>query len=339
MTLRAGLVGYGLAGQGLHAPLLRAAGFELAAVVTRDSNRAAAVRREHGAEPVGSLDELLARSDLDLVVIASPSGLHADQARQVIDAGVPVVVDKPLAVEANAAAALVERARDRKVPLTVFQNRRYDPEFATLRRVVDEGAVGVPVRLELRWERWRPVSPHRWREDLDWPDGGGLLLDLGTHLLDQAVQLFGPVDSVYAELSARTVAAEDVAFLALRHTSGMSTHVGTTSLSAVPGPRARLLGSRGAYLLASAGNESSPLDSLASADGAHGWLFTGSGERTPVPAADGDAADFYRALADALAGPAPAANVPVDPADAVHVLAVIDAARASSAQGRVVAVG
>lgn len=335
-SVRVGLVGYGMAGREIHAPLVRAAGLTVAAVATRNAERAEAARAEHDAAVVPDLAAMLERDDVDVVVLASPSGVHADQVGQCVAARRPVVVDKPLAVDARSGAAAVAAAGAAGVPLTVFQNRRYDPEFATVAHVLASGLVGEPFRAELRWERWRPVPRRRWREQAPWQEGGGIMLDLHTHLVDQAVLLFGPVVRVYAEVASRSTVSDDDAFLALHHASGMLTHVGATSLSAAPGPRLRLLGREAAYVLATASGQEHALGDLADLDGHHGWLLHGPDRREPVPAQHADPADFYRSVAAALAAPDPQAAMPVDPRDAVHVLAVIDAARVSSATATVV---
>lgn len=333
--VRVGLVGYGMAGAQFHAPLLRAAGLELAAVVTRDPARAAQVAAEQpGASVVPDLPALLARADLDLVVVASPSGRHVEHARAAIEAGRAVVVDKPFACDAHSAVELVDLAQARGIPLTVFQNRRYDPEFATAREVLASGTLGEPRRTELRWERWRPVPKTRWREQVTPEEGGGLLLDLHTHLIDQAVIMHGPVATVYAELAAWTTVGEDDTFVALRHTSGYSTHIAATSVAGAPGPRMRITGSTGTYLLGSAGEEPTAFPDADGPAGQHGWVVRGD-EREAVAARTADPADFYRQVATALATPEPQSRMPVDPRDAVHVLAVIDAARVSARAGRV----
>jgi len=333
---RVGLVGFGAAAQGFHAPMTTAAGMTIAAVSTSSPERAALVARDHpDAVVVPDLDALLVVEGLDLVVLASPSGVHAEQARRTLEAGIPVVVDKPLAVDAAAALAVVDRALGLGVPLTVFQNRRYDPEFRTMSRLVADGALGELYRAEMRWERWRPVPKQRWRERVGPEEGGGLLLDLHTHLVDQAVLLFGPVESVYAELESRTTLAEDDAFLSCRHSSGMVSHIGAMSVAAAPGPRVRLLGSEGAWVLGAAAEEATAFTEFTNPDDRHhGWLVRGD-HREPVPAAHGDPVDFYRAVDAALRGAEPQGAMPVDPRDAVHVLAVIDAARASAVGHRV----
>ena len=336
-SLRVGLVGYGSAGRGIHAPLILRAGLDIAAVVTANPERRAQVEAElPGAAVVRDLEALLHKAP-DVVVLASPSGVHAEQALACIAAGVPVVVDKPLAVDATQASHVVDAAEAAGVPLTVFQNRRYDAEHLTLRRLLAEGALGDVFRLERRWERWRPQPKDRWRENAPATDGGGILLDLHTHLVDSAVQLLGPVRGVYAEVAARTTPAEDDAFLACEHESGARSHLGALSLAAAPGPRTRVLGDRAAYVVTTFEEEATAFGGdLADVDPDHcGWLVSGE-ERVPVRREPGEHADFYRDLAAALRGER---AVPVHPRDAVHVLAVVDAARVSAVQGRVVQVG
>ena len=332
-----GLAGFGSAGRGIHAPLLQQAGMTIAAVSTANPQRAEQVRREvPGARVVADLDALLAVPGLDLIVLATPSGLHSRQALQCIDAGVAVVVDKPLATDAAAASGVVEAARTAGVALTVFQNRRFDAEHVAARETVASGQLGEVFRHEFRWERWRPTPKDRWRENAPAADGGGILLDLHSHMIDAAVDLFGPIDTVYAEVAARTTAAEDDAFLACRHTSGVVSHLGATSVSAAPGPRVRILGLRGAFLLNQFEEDGAGIyPDLADADVAHcGWIYLGE-QRTPVSRPAAGQVDFYRRVSHALGTADPQTAMPVDPYDAVHTLAVIDAARVSAANATV----
>jgi predicted dehydrogenase len=335
---RIGLVGYGSAGRAFHAPLIAEAGLELAVVATSSAERVAQVHADvPGATVVPNLAAVL-ESDVDLVVLASPSGVHVEQVKQAVEAGRPLVVDKPLGVDASSALEAVDAAAHAEVPLTVFQNRRYDPEFRTVARVVRDERVGRVVRAELRWERWRPVPKDRWRENAPPEEGGGVLLDLFSHLVDQAVILFGPVETVYAELASVTTAAEDTAFLSCGHRSGVVSHLGSTSLAAAPGPSVRLLGTEAAFVVGALGLEETAFTEFLPADSDHiGWLVRGD-EREPVEAEAGDQADFYREVGAALGGDDVQAGMPVDPRDAVHVLAVIDAARTSASGGRVVEV-
>jgi len=333
--VRVGLVGYGSAGRGIHAPLLREAGLEVRLVVTSDLDRRRQLAEElPDARPVDTLENLLSRADeVDLVVLASPSGVHVDQAVATVDAGIPVVVDKPLATDAAGARQVVQHAERVGVPLTVFQNRRWDAEQLTLRALLGQGRLGQVIRFERRWERWRPQPKDRWRENAPAAAGGGILLDLQSHLVDSAVQLFGPVRRVYAEVAAWTTPAEDDAFLAVEHVGGVRSHLGALSLAGAPGPRTRVLGRSGAYVVTSFDQEATAFPDFVDADETScGWLVAGD-ERTPVPRAPGGHADFYRAVADAVRR---RGSVPVDPHDAVHVLQVIDAARRSALERAVV---
>ncbi len=331
--LRVGLVGYGDAGRGIHAPLLHEAGLAVDSVMTRDAGRAAAARERHpDVAVVPDLGAVLTRGP-DLVVLASASAAHADQVLACVAAGIPVVTDKPLATDGPTARRVVEAAAAAQVPLTVFQNRRWDAENLTLARLLDEGALGDVIRLERRWERWRPTPKDRWRENASPEQGGGLLLDLGTHLVDAAMHLLGPVVSVHAEVAARSTPAEDDVFVSCEHASGVRSHSTALSLAGAPGPRTRVLGTAGAYVVTSFESEPSAFTDLADADDEHcGWLVRGD-ERTPVPRAPGGHADVYRQVAAALRGEA---DLPVDPRDAVHVLDVLDAARVSARDGRTV---
>lgn len=337
-SIDVGLVGYGDAGRGIHAPLLRQAQLRVSAVVTANAQRAVAAREElSGAAVVPDLESLIA-TEPDVVVLASPSGVHAAQALDCIAAGIPVVVDKPLATDAPTALRIVEAAEAAQVPLTVFQNRRWDGEHLALRALLDDGRLGEVFRLERRWERWRPVPKNRWRENASAAEGGGLLLDLHTHLVDAAVDLFGPATHVYAEIAARTTPAEDDAFLAVTHASGVRSHLGALSLSAAPGPRTRVLGTRAAYVATSFEAEPTVFADLADLDADHsGWLVAGD-ERTPVPRPHGQHWHFYEDVAEAITSGRGQAGMPVQPRDAVHVLAVLDSARISAAEQRVVAV-
>jgi predicted dehydrogenase len=336
---RVALIGYGLAGESFHAPLIAAVeGLELAAVVTRDAQRRArAADRHPQARLLGSADEVWAAPDLyDLVVVAAPNRAHAPLARAAIAAGLPVVVDKPLAATAVEARALVDEARARGVMLTVFQNRRWDGDFLTLRQLSEAGELGRVQRFESRFERWRPQIKSGWRESGDPEEGGGVLFDLGSHLIDQALQLFGPVSAVYGEVDARRpgARADDDAFVALRHESGVHSHLWMCAVAAHSGPRMRVLGDRAAYVKRGMDVQEDalrrgggPLDPGWGEEPESSWgrVFAGEGEPPrPVPTARGAYERFYLGVARALAEGGPP---PVDPEDAVRVLELLEAAR------------
>jgi predicted dehydrogenase len=340
--IRVGLIGYGTAGAVFHAPLIHAtAGLALAAVVTRDAARQAEVAARYGAEAVGDVERLWERCDL--VVVASPNRTHASLATQALGQGKAVVVDKPFARTADEAGEVVRLAAERGLLLTVFQNRRWDGDFLTVRRLAGEGALGEVLRLESRFERWRPAPKGGWRESGGADEAGGLLYDLGSHLVDQALQLLGPAHAVYCESDVRRagVGADDDTFVALTHAGGARSHLWAGALAALPGPRFRVLGSAGAYLKEGLDVQEERLRAGAAPDRAgfgdepeDRWGVLGAGdERRRVRTETGDYLGFYRDVERALRTGGPA---PVSPESAVAALTVIEAARRSAAEGIVV---
>jgi predicted dehydrogenase len=347
-AIRVGLVGYGLAGAVFHAPLVASTpGLALVSVVTADPERRARARREHpGVRVLGSAEELWsAAGEHDLVVLATPNTTHLPLGLAAVAAGLAVVVDKPLALSAAEGRRLLDAARERGVPLTVFHNRRWDGDLLTLRRLLAEGALGRVRRFESRFERWRPAArPGAWRERSSPEAGGGVLLDLGSHLIDQAVLLFGRPGRVYAEVDRRRadVAGDDDVFVALEHPGGVRSHLWASAVAAQAGPRLRVLGERGAYVKQGVDVQEAALRAGRRPTGP-GWggeprerwgRLGADGELRPVPTEPGAYQAFYAELAAALRG---GGRLPVDPEDAVAVLAVLDAARASAHAGTTVA--
>ena len=347
--LRVGLLGYGLAGSAFHAPLVAGTdGLTLHTVVTADPERQRRVRAEHGpgVRTVATAEELLAHpDDIDLVVVATPNRTHVPLARQALEAGLPVVVDKPLAPTAADAFDLAALAEERGLLLSAFQNRRWDNDFRTVRALLADGALGTVHRFESRFERWRPEPKGGWRESGDPAEVGGLLYDLGSHLVDQALTLFGPVESVYAESDVRRPGAEadDDTFVALTHARGVRSHLWMSATAAQLGPRFRVLGSRAAYVKHGLDPQEAALRSgdrpvagrpwgvePESAWGTLGSLDEGT---RPVPSRDGDYPAYYAGIVAALRGDAPP---PVPATDAAEALLVLEAARTSAAEGRTV---
>jgi scyllo-inositol 2-dehydrogenase (NADP+) len=340
-SVQVGLVGYGIAGSVFHAPLISTTpGLTLNTVVTGDQQRAAAVRRQYpGVTVVPTVEELLRRPDLDLVVVASPNRTHAAVAADAIARGLAVVVDKPLAVTSAEAARLQTLAAERAVPLTVFQNRRWDNDFLTARELVRTGRLGPLHRFESRYERWRPVLKDGWRESPDPADAGGVLYDLGSHLIDQALLLFGPADSVYAEMRMRRPGAmvDDDTFVALQHRSGVVSHLWMSAVAAQVGPRYRMLGTSAGYVKYGLDPQEADLRAgmlpgrspVWGAEPKENWGPYGTDAgREALPTRDGDYPAFYRQLARVFSE---GADVPVSPDDAVRCLKVIERARESAA--------
>lgn len=304
-------------------------------MVTSNPERAGRARAAYPQVRVeGSADAVWQRAgEHDLVVVASPNDSHMELAVRALEARLPVVVDKPMALSATAGRQLIARADQAGVPLTVFHNRRWDSDFLTAKRLLEAGELGDVWRFESRFERWRPELPAgSWRTSTAASRGGGVLLDLGTHLVDQALQLFGPVREVYGEIESRRGGpADDDAFLALRHDGGVRTHIWASEVAPDPGPRLRLVGSRGAFVVPGLDGQDEALRSgRRPGEGKWGvepperWgrLIRGH-ESELVHPEPGAWPVFYERLRDAIRGDGP---VPVDPADAVAVAEVLGSA-------------
>ncbi|MEU6601132.1 Gfo/Idh/MocA family protein [Streptomyces flaveolus] len=344
--LRVGLIGYGLAGSVFHAPLIAATeGLALDTVVTSHPERQQQARAEFpDVRIAATAEELFDRADeLDLIVVASPNKTHVPLATAALKAGLPVVVDKPVAGTAAEARELAALAEERGLLLSVFQNRRWDNDFLTLRRLLADGELGDAWRFESRFERWRPQLKGGWRESGDPAEIGGLLYDLGSHVVDQALVLFGPVTEVYAESDVRRPGAEadDDTFIALTHASGVRSHLYVSATTAQLGPRFRVLGSRAGYVKYGLDPQEAALREGSrpgttpdwGAEDESLWGRIGSGESpltgggTPVPTLPGDYPAYYAAVAAALRGAGPN---PVTALEAAAALDVLEAARRSA---------
>ncbi|SHG43945.1 Gfo/Idh/MocA family oxidoreductase [Streptoalloteichus hindustanus] len=356
-TFRVALVGYGLGGSAFHAPFLATTpGMELAAVVTGNPERQAAARDRHPtAEVLPSVAELWRRAaEFDLAVITTPNREHAPLARTALEHGLAVVVDKPFATTSADARQLAELAAARGLLLSVFHNRRWDGDFRTVQRLLTEGRLGRVHRFESRFERWRPEVRAGWKESADPADAGGILFDLGSHLIDQAVALFGRPSRVYAEVSTLRPGAlvDDDAFVALHHPApesapGVSggpdivSHLWMSALAADLGPRFRVLGDAGAFVKHGLDPQEAALRAGETPGGPEwgteppeAWGRLGAGGDVELERTDAGAYQrYYAGVAEALAT---GAEPPVGAADGVTVLEVIEAAYRSAREGRVV---
>jgi scyllo-inositol 2-dehydrogenase (NADP+) len=323
--LRTAVVGFGTAGRVFHSPFIDAdPNYTLAAVVTgNEGRRDEALARYPGTRVVPHVDALLDQ-ELDLVVIGSPPASHAALAEKFLDAGVAVVVDKPFTVTSADGHALVAKADRLGVPLTVFQNRRWDGDFRTLRQLLADGAFGEVWRFESRFEWWKPDRGSSWKTSTPVSEGGGILYDLGTHVIDQALRLFGDAVPVYHE-----VATRDDAFVVLQHESGVRSHLWMNGLAAQVGPRFRVLGSRGGFTKhgldpqeAALKGGARPTDPAFGQEPPASWGTVGvDGSLETVPTEPGRYAEFYALLAKALLSGGP---LPVDPRDSVRVIEMIE---------------
>jgi scyllo-inositol 2-dehydrogenase (NADP+) len=321
-------------------------GLALVSIVSSDEERAAGARSAHpGAEIVPTADELFAVADThDLVVVAAPNRHHVPLALRAVDAGLHVVVDKPLGASVAEGQRLADAAAQRGVAASVFHNRRWDGDFLTLRRLVEEGELGEPLRLESRFERWRPeVDFDKWREGGGPEDAGGVLFDLGPHLIDQALELLGPARSVYAEVSSRRPGArvDDDFFVALEHEWGARSHLWGTMMAAQPGPRLRALGTRAAYVKRGLDVQEEALRAGASPrapgfgeEPREAWGVLGTEESSEaVHTEPGRYVEFYERMESAIREGGPP---PVPLSAGIDTLRIIEAARRSSAERAVV---
>lgn len=324
--IRTGVIGFGTAGRVFHTPFIDAnPDYALHAVMTR--RRDEVLARYPDTRVVDSADALLDHG-LDLVVIGSPPESHAALAEKFLDAGVAVVVDKPFTVTSAQGRALVEKADRLGVPLTVFQNRRWDGDFLTLRRLLADGALGDVWRFESRFEWWKPDRGASWKTSTPVSAGGGILYDLGTHVIDQAVRLFGAAVPVHHEVFNRTGIADD-AFVVLEHESGVRSHLWMNGVAAQVGPRFRVLGSQGGFTKhgldpqeAALRDGARPTDPSFGHEPESAWGTVGiNGATRTVPTEPGRYAEFYALLAQALTAGGPA---PVDPMDSVRVIELIE---------------
>jgi scyllo-inositol 2-dehydrogenase (NADP+) len=317
-----GLIGYGLGGAAFHAPLVQAEPrLRLHAVAT---SRAGQVRRDlPGVAVVASPAELLEDPAVGLVVVAAPNAVHFELAAAALRAGRHVVVDKPFTLSVAEADELIELAGAADRRLSVFHNRRWDSDFLTVRRCLETGLLGDVSSFVSRYDRFRPVPKGSWKEQ-DVP-GSGLLWDLGPHLIDQALQLFGMPQTVWADVGVQRPGVEAVDYVHLALGYGRLRAVLHAGMEVRdPGPRFEVHGDRGSFV--TWGLDRQEVDATLTTEVAGLEL---RGRLAGVPAAH---QAYYAAMAAAVDGQGP---VPVTPAEARDTIAVIELALASAREGRV----
>jgi scyllo-inositol 2-dehydrogenase (NADP+) len=341
--INVGLIGFGLAGRAFHAPVIHAVpGLKLAAIVQRSGNEAAQLYPD--ARIARSVEDLLAISEIRLVVIATPNDTHHAIARQCLDAGRDVVVDKPLTSTFEEAVDLVRFAEEHKRVLSVYQNRRYDGDFQAILQLVASGSLGRIVRFESNYDRFRPqLKANAWRERPG--RGSGVFLDLAPHLIDHALMLFGLPEAVTADLrTEREHAVVDDSFdLTLHYPAGGRAMLRATMLAAVTRPRFVLHGTRGAYVKHAfdaqepklrAGRipwSETPSESEQEENSGLLTLVKDNGSTTEqlVPPVPSDYRGYYANIRDALLGTVEPA---VTPQHALNVMRILEVARESNAR-------
>ncbi|WP_380182909.1 Gfo/Idh/MocA family oxidoreductase [Kalamiella sp. sgz302252] len=338
--MRIGLVGYGTGGQHFHAPFIQAAeGLELVGIVARAPKTIAKVRADFPTIPVyQSLGELLA-AGVDIVTITTPPQTRRELVLEAIAAGVAVIADKPFAPDATTGRELAAAAKAKGVVLGVYHNRRFDADIRTLRAVLEQQRVGKVWRLHNRMDLDDPAT-------LEGGESGGLLRDLGSHLVDQTLWLLGPVKAVFAQLDyvERPEGRTDAGFvITLLHASGVHSHLSSSKLNHLAARDLRLYGDKGSYVANGSDVQAQaifagqrPADDLA------GWgyekpelwgrLRTAAGEEK-IPSEQGCYHAYYEAFAAAVKN---GSEPPVTAEEAIHTLAVLDAALLSAKEGRLV---
>lgn len=332
--LRAGLVGYGLGGRVFHAPLLVGAGFDVAAILTNSPERIATARNDFpSAAIVATMQELLAL-ELDLVVISSANQVHAEQSLQAIEAGIATVIDKPVGRNLPETKAILAAAESAGVKASAFFNRRWDSDALTVKRIIRERSLGPIHRYESRFERYKPeIASFSWRDQSDQESGGGWLLDIQTHLVAGALELFGPAEVAFAAMRNIRGASDDDVIIVLHHLMGVDSYLTASAVSGFTGPRVRLSARGGTVVI----DELDPQEEmLKRGEIPHGGAWNSSTQSTAklyrgdnesfeiVPAENGSYVEFYLQVKKALTSDAP---MPVSHKDALEVARLIDIAR------------
>ncbi len=339
--IRTGLIGYGYAGKTFHAPLIRAVpGMDLTVV---GSSRPDRVLADIPGVQICSAEETTIHPDLDLIVIASPNESHFPLAAAALKAGKHVVVDKPFTLDLAEARELVELARQQNRLLSVFQNRRWESDILAARSILASGVLGKVTHFEAHMDRFRPLVRQRWREDPG--PGAGLWFDLGPHLIDLTLHLFGLPEAVLASFAAMRPEGktDDWAHVQLVY-PGLRVILNATLLSSGGMPRTLLHGTRASWAKYGPDLQEKQLVEGIVAPGTKGFgddpdpgiLFDGAtGQRTEIPVPPADQIGYYLGVRDAILGLSP---LPVSPESAIAVMAILETSFASGAQGKLLPV-
>jgi scyllo-inositol 2-dehydrogenase (NADP+) len=346
----AAVIGFGLAGRVFHAPFINAVpGLKLHTIVQRRSDEAA--KAWPSVRILRTVEETLADPAIKLVVVATPNETHYALAKQALLAGKHVVIDKPFTATSAEAKELTSLAAERKLILAPFHNRRWDGDFLTVRKLLASGELGRLVTYESHFDRFRPQPrAATWKEAAN--NANGMLMDLGPHLIDQALTLFGAPEAITASVrrDRETTDIEDGFDITL-HYPRLLAHCRSTWLAAEPAPRFLLHGTRGSYRKYGVDPQEPALVGGATVPpvgDSHPWLGEDASAwgtltvapnaadpaqliRTPVRTEFGDYRNYYANVRDAIKGAAPLA---VTPEDGYRSIRLLELARQSSREGR-----
>ena len=331
MAPRVGIAGYGLAGRYFHAPLLKAAEFDVVGTLTTKPDRkAAAISDFPEISVVESIEELL-KLNLDLLVVASANNAHASQAIAGLKAGVPVVVDKPMGRTLKETKEIIDFSKQVNVPVTTYFNRKWDSDALTIKKIIKEGTLGNIFRLDSRFERFKPeLTPGSWRESQTASEGGGNLLDLQPHLVSTALDWFGPAELISSSVRSIRGGSDDDITLVLKHESGVDSYLSASAINGAPGPRIRVTGDKGSLII----NDLDPQEPLLKSgkypkggqwsESTKSEAFLHLGDKViSYPSVDGNYSLFYIQVKQALSG----GDWPVTTDEALSVAEIIDKAR------------
>ena len=331
MAPRVGIAGYGLAGRYFHAPLLKAAEFDVVGTLTTKPDRkAAAISDFPEISVVESIEELL-KLNLDLLVVASANNAHASQAIAGLKAGVPVVVDKPMGRTLKETKEIIDFSKQVNVPVTTYFNRKWDSDALTIKKIIKEGTLGNIFRLDSRFERFKPeLTPGSWRESQTASEGGGNLLDLQPHLVSTALDWFGPAELISSSVRSIRGGSDDDITLVLKHESGVDSFLSASAINGAPGPRIRVTGDKGSLIINDLDSQEPLLRSGKYPKGGQ-WsestkseAFLHLGDKViSYPSVDGNYSLFYIQVKQALSG----GVWPVTTDEALSVAEIIDKAR------------
>jgi scyllo-inositol 2-dehydrogenase (NADP+) len=338
--IRTGLIGYGAAGATFHAPLI-AAEPRLRLARIASSRREDIARAFPEVQIDASPDALIESAEVDLVVIATPNETHYPLALAALQAGRHVVIDKPFAVTVAEAETLVAESEKRGLKLSVFQNRRWDGDFLTVTDLIQRGVLGSINYFESHFDRFRPAIKQGWREQAK--PGSGVFVDLGAHLIDQVLQLFGLPEAVTADIAIQREQAQidDYFHMVLRY-GRRRVVLHASTLASAPGARFTVHGSLGSLVITGLDGQEAALKAGKTPE-SNDWsssaytstaILTRADEKEVIEVAAGDYPSFYRGMAAAIAGEG---EVPVDPRQALDVMRIIELAQRSASEGRTIA--
>jgi scyllo-inositol 2-dehydrogenase (NADP+) len=339
-ALNVALIGYGFAGKTFHAPLIaHTPGLNLRAVVSSD--RAKVLSDFSNVDVESRADGMFSRPDIDLVVVATPNTTHFELASLALEAGKNVVIDKPIATSSEEAVKLVDLAKKKGLFISAFQNRRWDADFLTVRSLVERNVLGEISQFQSNYDRYRPTVQTRWREQ-ELP-GSGVWFDLGSHLVDQVVLLFGAPDTVYGDLAIQRSGAKSCDYFHVVLQCGkMRVILHSGSLVLGETPRFAIHGAAGSYIKygldtqeASLKKGQIPGSAEWGVDPKMGTLYTqvdGSANTKAEPNLPGNYPAYYQAIRDAILHGNPN---PVNPDQTLIAMRILELAAESSRSGRV----